>query len=225
MPPHRHALRREALLATIGPSVRLRRHRLAPRGTVLAAACCAFLVLAGAGLAIEHYDFIGAQNRIDATMWEPPPLRRVGPRVEVTRGPDWAFMAWMSERGVCVGYAAAGEEHWSRTCGRAPGTPADSPHAANSVLVYGLVSGLGETDGALLGAVDPDVARVAFDLADGSVVSAKTMLAPTLDTPARFFVIRRRFVIPAVGPPVRAVETYGAGGALIERAEVAPAGG
>jgi hypothetical protein len=223
MPPHRHALRREALLAAISPSGRFPRHRLASRGAALAAASFLFLALAGAGLAIVHYDFLAEQSRIDTTMWEPPPLRRVGPRVEVARGSDWSFMAWKSERGVCVGYAAGADARWSRTCGRAPGTPADGPHAARSVLVFGLASGVGGSD-ALLGAVDPDVSRVAFELADGSVVSATTMRAPDLETAARFFLIRRSFVIPAAGPPVRAVETYDADGAMIERAEVAPAG-
>ncbi|HEX6701628.1 MAG TPA: hypothetical protein VF101_12950 [Gaiellaceae bacterium] len=224
MPPRRHALRREALLAAISPSVRLPRHRMASRGAALATAASVFLALAGAGLAIAHYDFLAEQSRIDTTMWEPPPLRRTGPRVEVARGSDWSFMAWNSERGVCVGYAAGAGARWSRTCGRAPGTPADGPHAASSVLVFGLVSGVGGSD-ALLGAVDPEVSRVAFELADGSVVSATTMHAPDLDTTARFFLIRRSFVIPAVALPIRAVETYDAYGAMIERAEIAPARG
>jgi hypothetical protein len=78
----------------------------------------------------------------------------------------------------------------------------DDPAHLRSRQLRAIVSGwrkaLGASDGrgAIFGSAQPDVGRVAFELADGRTVSARTASNDALGTDVRFFIVRE--ALPAI---------------------------
>jgi hypothetical protein len=195
-----------------------RRRRLA-----LAAAVASLgLVGSAVGVGIE-VDFLGEQERVDRELWTPPEYRPSGARVEVARGPDWAFMAWLSGRGVCVAWAAGSATNWARACGAEP-LAGDTDPRSPEHLITALFSTSAGADGqaAVVGAVTASVRRVELELADGGTVAAYAEPAPVaLATDARLFLARvppEAFGNPTVTHfPIRAYVFYGPDGRELER--------
>ncbi len=142
----------------------------------------------------------------------------------LVRGPAWSFVAWNSAGGVCVGYAAGTATNGAVGCGPWPNRSDEDPHTPNYLLTLlmkpdgsaaGDPRGAADKRGAIMGAVTPEVARVTLEMADGRRLEAVPRTVPSLDTPARLFIVREHFDLSADG--ARAVAFYDASGRLLER--------
>lgn len=198
------------------------RHRLlrsaaaAPRRYIVLAAVLIALV-AAVGTAVGlRFDFLAEQERVDRQPWTPPWSKPTGTRVEVARGRDWSFMAWKTQDGLCVTYAAGAATHWGRSCGGPPDVAGD--RFSSDYLIATLITPSNAADGrgAIVGAVTDEVARVELELTDGRVLSVPTEESPAaLETSARLFIIRTPIEAPP--NPLRAYITYGSDGERLER--------
>ncbi|MGH3093646.1 MAG: hypothetical protein ACRDOG_15155 [Gaiellaceae bacterium] len=188
----------------------------APRRYILLAVLLVAL-LGAVGTAVGlGVSFLAEQERVDREPWTPPWSKPTGTRVEVARGADWSFMAWRTQDGLCIAYAAGAATNWGRSCGGPPDVAGD--RFSSDYLVATLVTPSDTADGigAIVGAVTHEVARVELELADGRVLSAPTEESPAaLDTDARLFFIRTPLEAPP--NPVRAYITYGSRGERLER--------
>jgi hypothetical protein len=231
LPAARLALLRSVLIDALPPTPSSRSSALWSSHRRLVVVAAALLSIAVIGTAVAAWnvtDFMGEQARVDQAYWTPPPLERVGRRVELSRGSDWSFMAWKSKTGVCVAYAAGQTDYWVRACGRRPGTSVEGAHTSKYLLVFGMTPGSarGSSDGrgAIFGAVEPAVARVSIELPGGRVASAETMNGDSLRTPARFFIIRASSLTRATHTraPISAITSYSRSGAELERFPAGP---
>lgn len=234
LPPNRFAVRRAALLEEIErgdlgsrPPWSARAAARAPRRS-LALVIAVILLLGAVGTAVGvgvGIDFLAEQKRVDRQPWAAPEMGAVGGRAEVTRGPDWSFMVWKAEDGLCVAYAAGTATNWARSCGRPPDR-ADADPFTSSYLIALLATpsqadGAADGRGAFVGAVTSEVARVELELADDEVLSAPTVRAPAaLDTAARLFILRTPNSSPGSpgsGLGIRTLTSYAANGTRLER--------
>jgi hypothetical protein len=154
---------------------------------------------------------------------DPSIPRLVGDRAVITRGEDWAFVAWKSTRGLCTSLVLS-ENEGGTSCGMpVVGAPREFG-GEQHLIVGGLYQGLPEDDLWVNGVVAARVSRVEVELTDG-----RRLQAPLYDAPAAlgldlgFFLVRTRPPEgwpPTVGTPeipVRAFSAYDARGRLLER--------
>jgi hypothetical protein len=188
----------------------------APRRYIVLAAALIALVVAAVGTAVGlGFDFLAEQERVDRQPWTPPWSKPTGTRVEVARGQDWSFMAWKTQDGLCVTYAA-GAEDWGRSCGGPPDVAGDRFSSDYLIATLLTPSNAADGRGAIVGAVTDEVARVELELTDGRVLSAPTEESPAaLDTDARLFIIRTPLEAPP--NPLRAYIIYGSDGERLGR--------
>lgn len=222
IPVERFARRRDLLREAIAEEATagrgLRPRSSLPFHRIVVIATGLLLATAGSAIAISTTDFLGEQDRVDERLWTPPGLARVGPRIEVARGPDWSFMAWQrADGGLCVGYAAGDATDWSRTCGLS------RPGKAGGIVTWALTGPHGAADGhgALMGATKATVVRVEVTFSTGRVVSTRTLAPGAFGADARLFIIRGDLPAPSDGIPLRALVAYNASGAVVEAQSIA----
>jgi hypothetical protein len=207
--PERHAVVRAALVRHVSSAA----PRRARRRLVVAVAALALLG-SGTALAVSGgIDFLAEQERVDRAPWAID--RPDGARVEVAGGADWSFMAWQSDLGICVAWAAGSAESWGRACGPATKRPQDEGPRHLVVSLYSTVADAAGRS-AVVGAVTNDVRRIEIELPSGAVLSADAEAAPAVTTAVRFFIARLE-AGPIIGVPFRAYSFYGDDGRLLER--------
>ncbi len=154
---------------------------------------------------------------------DPSIPRLIGDRAVVTRGEDWAFVAWRSTRGLCTSLVFP-ENQGGTSCGipvvgapRAEGAP-------EHLVIGGAHQGRPDDDVWFNGVAAANVSRVEVELNDGGSVQARVYDAPAaLGLDLKFFLVRTRPPengAPKVGapePPFRAFRAYDADGRLLER--------
>ena len=216
--------RRAHLLEEIGRRGARTRPTTRSRRLVLAVAVLLVLGIVGTAVAVG-VDLLTQQeefhSRYPGGKFEPQPT---GSFVYVTRGDDWALIAWKSTRGICLDYAVPG--NGASGCGfPVLGSPPDrvfNQPPPEHVVGY-LSTSLGaDAPWAVAGPISANVASVRAELRDGRVLEAETYDAPPkLDTPLRFYLLRvDNDIARAPGrpaTPVRALLAYGASGDLLER--------
>jgi hypothetical protein len=154
---------------------------------------------------------------------DPSIPRLIGDRAVVTRGEDWAFVAWRSTLGLCTSLVLP-EKEGATSCGLpvvgAPRVEGGPEH----LIVGGTYQGLPDDDVWVEGVVAANVSRVEVELIDG-----RRLQAPLFDAPAalgldlKFFLVQTRppensapkVEIPGI--PVRAFSAFDASGRLLER--------
>jgi hypothetical protein len=193
----------------------------------LAVAAALVLALTGVGTAFAVGPRLGD---LDAFFWffdregnDPSIPRLIGDRAVITRGEDWAFVAWRSTRGLCTSLVFS-ENEGATSCGL-PVVGAPPEEAAPEHLIAGsLHQGRPDDDLWFDGVAAANVSRVEVELTDG-----RRLQAPVYDAPAalglelKFFLGRTRppeYGAPNVGIPdlgLRAFSAYDARGRLLER--------
>lgn len=148
--------------------------------------------------------------------------RLIGDRAVITRGEDWAFVAWRSTRGLCTSLVFP-ENQGGTSCGL-PVVGARETRGPEHLIVGGAYQGRPDDDLWLEGVVAANVSRVEVELTDGRRVQAPVYDAPAaLGLDLKFFLVRTRppeYGAPKVGIPelpVRAFSAYDARGRLLER--------
>ena len=192
----------------------------------LALAAALVLALTGVGTAFAVGPRLGD---LDASFWffdkegnDPSIPRLIGDRAVVTRGEDWAFVAWRSTRGLCTSLVFP-ENQGGTSCGiPVVGAPRET-RSPEHLIVGGTYQGRPDDDLWVEGVVAANVSRAEVELTDG-----RRLQAPVYDAPAalgldlKFFLVRTRppeYGAPKVGipVPVRAFSAYDARGRLLER--------
>lgn len=193
----------------------------------LALAAALVLALTGVGTAFAvgaRLGDLGAFFKFfDKEENDPSIPRLIGDRAVITRGEDWAFVAWRSTRGLCTSLVL-GENEGGTSCGiPVVGAPRET-RGRQHLIVGGTHQGLPDDDVWLQGVVAANVSRVEVELIDG-----RRLQAPVYDAPAalglelKFFLVRTRPPEdwpPKVGIPelpFRAFSAYDARGRLLER--------
>ena len=231
-PPPLDFERRQAhLLAEIGrPDTRKRRpFRFLPLRRRLALAAALVLALTGVGTAFAVGARLGDGDLgaffkfFDEDANHPSIPHLIGERAVITRGEDWAFVAWRSTRGLCTSLVFP-ENEGGTSCGipvvgapRAEGAP-------EHLVIGGAHQGRPDDDVWFNGVAAANVSRVEVELNDGGSVQARVYDAPAaLGLDLKFFLVRTRPPengAPKVGapePPFRAFRAYDADGRLLER--------
>ena len=185
-------------------------------GVLAASLVIVLLGVAGTAIGLRS-DFMDEQDRVDRQPWAAPEEKPTGDRVEVAGGSDWSFMAWRTDGGICVAYAAGTATNWGRSCGRLSGR-SDDGLSSSDYLIATLItpSDAGDDHASIVGAVAPQVAYLKLELTDGRVLTATTTEAPAdLKSEARLFWIRSS--LEASLTAVRAYAFYGLDGTLLGR--------
>ncbi len=171
----------------------------------------------------------------------------VGSFVYVTRGSDWALIAWRSTRGICIDYAIPGKGAFNGAgaCGMpVVGAPPDRvfPQPPTKHVVGYFSSGSISSSAVVTvvaGPTAPTVARVEIELRNGQILPAQMYDAPPkLQTHLRFYLLRAHLRSPGTRllpqaqkrrpdarlpiNPVRAIRAYDKSGKLLERFPVPP---
>jgi hypothetical protein len=141
-------------------------------------------------------------------------------RPVITRGEDWAFVAWKGARGLCTSIVFP--THEARTsCGMPIAGALPDSRSPQHLVVGGASQPRPDDDLWIDGVVVADASRVEVELADGRRVEAPIFNAPAgLGLDLKFFLVRARPPEdpPEVGvPPFRAFSAYDAQGRLLER--------
>jgi hypothetical protein len=149
--------------------------------------------------------------------------RLIGDRAVVTRGEDWAFVAWRSTRGLCTSLVFP-EHEGATSCGSpVVGSPPEEGILEHQI-VGGAYQGRPDDDLWINGVAAANASGVEVELTDD-----RRLQAPVYDAPAalgldlKFFLVRTRppegwppkVGIPEI--PVRAFSAYDARGRLLER--------
>jgi hypothetical protein len=204
-----------------------RPNRLLPlrRGLALAAALALALIGVGTAFAVgARLGDLGAFFEFfDDEANDPSIPRLIGDRAVITRGEDWAFVAWRSTRGLCTSLVFP-KNQGGTSCGMpvvgAPGEPRGRDH----LVVGGSYQGLPDEEIWINGVAAAGVRRVEVELTDGRRVQAPVYDAPAaLGFDLKFFLVRARppegwppkVGIP--GAPFLAFSAYDAQGRLLER--------
>jgi hypothetical protein len=157
---------------------------------------------------------------------DPSIPRLIGDRAVITRGEDWAFVAWRSTRGLCTSLVLS-EKEGGTSCGMpVVGAPRET-RGREHLIVGGLYQGRPDDDLWINGVAAANAIGVEVELTDD-----RRLQAPVYDAPAalgldlKFFLVRTRppkgwppkVGIPEI--PVRAFSAYDARGRLLERLSV-----
>jgi hypothetical protein len=147
----------------------------------------------------------------------------IGKRAVITRGEDWAFVAWRSTRGLCVSLVLREDEGTSTptSCGLpvvgAPGETSSRKH----LVVGGTYQQRPGDDLWVEGVAAANASRVNVELSDRRRVQVPLYDAPaTLGLDLKFFVVRARPPAErqqARVAPFRAFRAYDSDGRLLER--------
>jgi hypothetical protein len=201
------------------------------RGRRAALAASLILALSGVGTAFAVGSRLGDLDAFfeffDREANHPSIPRLIGDRAVITRGEDWAFVAWKSTRGLCTSLVLP-DRQGGTICGMpVVGAPrkADGPE---HLVVGGASQGRPDDDLWIHGVAAANVSRVEVELADGRRLQAPIHNAPpTLGLDLKFFLVRthRRVQtrwdsasgLEVPEPPFRAFSAYDAHGGLLER--------
>jgi hypothetical protein len=186
----------------------------------------------GLGLGLLGKD-VAFHKRYDRGLFTAKPVSSF---VYITRGTDWALIAWKSNRGICLDYAYEdtsnrfGFNGWS-ACGMpVVGSPPDKvfKQPPNTDLI-GISMGSGNGVVAVSGPVAASVTKVRILLRDGKVFDPTIYAAPAkLHTSLRFYLLRvpsnrirvGRPTAPAFPGEIRAVLAFGPNGTLLQRKDL-----
>jgi len=187
--------------------------RWSGRWRFLALAAVVVLLMAATGTAVGlGFDFMAEQDRVDRQLGAVVGESPTGDRVEIAGGRSWSFMAWPAGEDICVAYAAEAATNWARSCGSRP-SEQDDPAAPDSLIATLLTPG---ENGAIVGAVTSEVARIELQLDDGRSLYVATEPAPaSFGADVRLFLIRAELDAPP--NPVRAYVSYDTDGKVLER--------
>jgi hypothetical protein len=201
----------------------------------LALAAALVLTLIGVGTAFAVGARLGDLDAFfeffDEEASHPSIPRLIGDRAVITRGEDWAFVAWRSTRGLCTSLVFPENDGWTRCGMPVVGAPRET-RGPEHLITGGWYQGRPDDDVWIDGVAAANVSRVEVELTDG-----RRLQAPVYDAPAalrldlKFFLVRTRFRIQTrrpedersglkaeiPEPPVRAFSAYDAGGRLLER--------
>jgi hypothetical protein len=189
MDPIRLRRRREHLVAEITRAGRTKGSR---RVALILVTAIALATGAGTAMALGGFDWLAQQDQLEANSLNPFRPRVIGDRYVLASGPDWAVLAWRSDKGICIGLSTP--DLGSRGCGfpvQDAGT--EPPVSADRTTVAGVAGSA--TGGYMLaaGVAAPSVARVVVELADGRNIPTSLYPAPAgLDANVQFFVGRFR---------------------------------
>ena len=151
------------------------------------------------------------------------PPSPVGDRGVITRGKDWAFVAWRSTIGLCTSLELP-ENQGGTSCGMPVVGAPRKTLGREHLIVGGSYQGRPDDDLWIDGVAAANASRVEVELTDG-----RRLEAPVYDAPAalgldlKFFLVRTR--PPEGWPskvgtpeiPFRAFRAYDARGRLLER--------
>jgi hypothetical protein len=193
----------------------------------LALAAALVLALTGVGTAFAVGARLGDLDAFfeffDEEANHPSIPRLIGDRAVITRGEDWAFVAWRSTRGLCTSLVFP-ENQGGTSCGMpVVGAPRET-RGREHLIIGGLYQGRPDDDLWINGVAAANVSGVEVELTDD-----RRQQAPIYDAPAalgldlKFFLVRTRppegwppkVGIPEI--PVRAFSAYDARGRLLER--------
>jgi hypothetical protein len=212
------------------------RRIIQPRtGSRFALAAALVLALTGVGTAFAVGARLGNLGAFfeffDEEANHPSIPRLIGDRAVITRGEDWAFVAWRSTRGLCISLVLSANEGGT-SCGMpVVGAPRET-RGPEHLIAGGTYQGRPDDDLWIEGVAAANVSRVEVELTDG-----RRLQPPVYDAPAalgldlKFFLVRTRFRIQTRRPehgrsgpkveipelPVRALSAYDARGRLLER--------
>jgi hypothetical protein len=230
-PPLDFERRHAHLLAEIArPDARKRRpFRFLPLRRRLALAAALVLALTGVGTAFAVGARLGDADLgaffkfFDKETNHPSIPHLIGERAVITRGEDWAFVAWRSTRGLCTSLVFP-ENEGGTSCGiPVVGAPREA-HGPEHLIIGGSTQRRPDDDLWIEGVAAANVSRVEVELTDG-----RRLQAPVYDAPAalgldlKFFLVRTRppkYGAPKVGipeVPFRAFSAYDPRGRLLER--------
>lgn len=149
--------------------------------------------------------------------------RLIGDRAVITRGEDWAFVAWRSTRGLCTSLVFP-EKEGGTSCGLPVVGASREKKGPEHLVVGGTYQRRRDDDVWFNGVAATNVSRVEVELTDGGSVQAPVYDAPAvLGLDLKFFLARTRppeSGAPNVGipgPPLRAFRAYDENGRLLER--------
>jgi hypothetical protein len=196
-------------------------------GRAVALAAALVLALTGVGTAFAVGARLGDLGAFfeffDEEANHPSIPRLIGDRAVITRGEDWAFVAWRSTRGLCTSLVLSEKEEWT-SCGMpVVGAPRET-RGREHLIVGGSYQGRPDDDLWINGVAAANASGVEVELTDD-----RRLQAPVYDAPAglgldlKFFLVRTRPPEgwpPKVGIPelpVRAFSAYDARGRLLER--------
>ena len=200
--------------------------RFLPLRRRLAVAAALVLAVTGVGTAFA----VGTRPDLDAFFKffdedanDPSIPRLIGDRAVITRGEEWAFVAWKSTRGLCTSLVLP-EDEGATSCGMpVVGAPRETP-GREHLIVGGLYHGGPDDDLWINGVAAANASGVEVELTDDRRLQAPVYQAPTsLGLDLKFFLVRTRPPEgwpPKVGTPeipVRAFSAYDARGRLLER--------
>lgn len=194
------------------------------RRVAFAAALLVALIFVGAALGLGvRRDDIGSFFQFFDGGSDPSIPRLIGDRAVVTRGEDWAFVAWRSTRGLCLSLVFVKKEGGT-SCGiPVVGAPPEEV-GPRHLVVGGSYQGRPDDDVWFNGVAAGNVSRVEVELTDGRRLQASVYDAPSaLGLELKFFLVRSHPAeagapnggIPEL--PFRAFRAYDAGGRLLER--------
>jgi hypothetical protein len=197
---------------------------LSPRRFALAAAVVVALTGIGTAVAVggrlgDFGDFFRFYDEGN----DPNIPRLISERAVITRGEDWAFVAWKSTGGLCTSLVLS-ETRGGTSCGIPVLGGPEEPRGRKHLVVGGSYQRLPDDDLWLNGVAAAKASRVEVELIDGRRVEAPLYDAPpALGLDVKFFFVRTRppeHWPPKVGvpkPPFRAFSAYDAEGRLLER--------
>jgi hypothetical protein len=226
-PPLDFERRRAHVLAEIARPGKSRSFSLMPLRRRLVLAAVLVLGLTGIGTAFavggERVGDLGSFFQFFDEANDPSIPRLIGDRAVITRGEDWAFVAWRSTRGLCTSLVFSQKEGGT-SCGLpVVGAPREAVSPGH-LVVGSTYQGRPDDDLWIDGAAAANVNRVEVELTDGRRLQTSIYDAPAaLGLDLKFFVVRTRppedgapnLGIPA--PPLRAFTAYDAQGRLLER--------
>ncbi len=154
---------------------------------------------------------------------DPSIPRLIGDRAVITRGEDWAFVAWRSTRGLCTSLVFP-EKEGGTSCGMPVVGASREKGGPEHLVVGGTYQGRPNDDLWFEGVAAANVSRIEVELTHGRRLQAFVYDAPAaLGLDLKFFLVRTRPPedgAPKVGipePPLRAFRAYDAHGRLLER--------
>ena len=143
-------------------------------------------------------------------------------RAVITRGEDWAFVAWRGPRGLCTSIVFPESER-ATSCG-IPDVGAPRVGRGPQLVVGGTYQARPDDDLWVDGVVNAKASRVEVELSDGRRVQAPIYDAPAaLGPDLEFFLLRTRppeEPAPTMGAPepfIRAFRAFDAHGRVLER--------